>query len=352
MKIITILGARPQFIKASMLSKEIQNEENIDEIILHTGQHFDDNMSNIFFSQMSIPLPKYNLEIHSLTHGAMTARQLENIEEILLKEEPDIVIVYGDTNSTLAGALAATKLCIPLAHVEAGLRSYNMHMPEEINRVICDRISNYLFCPSKRAVENLKFEGVTKNVYDVGDIMYDAVLFYAEMANQKSRVLKKNNLISNNYILATIHRQENTDDISIIEEIFKAFLNAPYKVVIPMHPRTKNIIKKNNIKEYDNILVIDPLSYFDMLKLQKNAAFIVTDSGGLQKEAYYNKVPCITIRNETEWTELIEIGANIIVGTDYEKIMAGFEYNFNFSDNGVYGNGKTASKILECIKNI
>jgi len=351
MKIATIIGTRPQFIKASMVSREISKHDNINEAIIHTGQHFDKNMSHIFFEEMGIPEPNYNLNIHSLSHGAMTGRQIEGIEEILMKEKPDWILVYGDTNSTLAGALAAAKLHIPVAHVEAGLRSFNRNMPEEINRILCDQVSNLLLCPSETAVENLKNEGITKSVHNVGDVMYDAVLYFGQIAENKSKILEKLNLESKQYILATVHRQENTDDPIRLKNIFSAFSEAPMSVVIPLHPRTKKKMAENKISLNGQIKTIDPVGYLDMVALEKNAHIIATDSGGIQKEAYFYGVPCITLRDETEWVELVQLDVNQIVGASSKNIKAALDKKTSFKNVEIYGDGKASKKIISILGN-
>ncbi len=347
MKIVTVIGARPQFIKAAAVSREIEKYPQIKEIIVHTGQHFDENMSDIFFKELHIPKPNYNLDIHGLNHGAMTGQMLEKIEEVLIKEKPDWVLVYGDTNSTIAGALAASKLHIKTAHVEAGLRSFNMKMPEEINRILTDRISNLLFCPTQKAVENLKNEGFENfsfaKIVKSGDVMQDAALFYEDLAKKPKSV----NL--ENFILSTIHRAENTDNENRITEIFKT-LNEIAKeipVVLPLHPRTKKILKNLNI-DTSNINIIEPVGYLQMVWLLKNSKMVMTDSGGLQKEAFFFKKPCITLRDETEWVELVENRFNKIVGANREKILKAYQemkdINLDFSKD-LYGGGK-ASKII------
>jgi UDP-GlcNAc3NAcA epimerase len=348
MKILTILGARPQFIKAGALCREFSKHNQIDEVIVHTGQHFDKNMSDVFFDEMEIPKPKYNLGINSLTHGAMTGRMIEEIEKILFKESPDLLLVYGDTNSTLAGALAAKKMHIPVAHVEAGLRSFNMKMPEEINRILTDRISDYLFCPTEQSFENLKKEGfdnLENKVVNVGDVMNDAVLFYSMKPNERN-ILK----LDNDYILCTIHRQENTDDIKRLRDIISAIneLSKSVKVVIPLHPRTKQKIKDLNIKVEADI--VEPVGYVQMLNLIKNSRLVLTDSGGIQKEAYILKKYCVTLRDETEWVELINNGVNVLVGADKAKIISAVrdKLNANFnSDVNLYGGGTASEKIID-----
>ena len=356
MKIITIVGARPQFIKAATLSREFKKYAQIEEIIVHTGQHFDDNMSDIFFREMEIPAPKYNLAVNSLSHGAMTGIMLKEIEEILLKEKPDCVLVYGDTNTTLAGALAASKLHIKLAHVEAGLRSFNMKMPEEINRILTDRVSDLLFCPTQQSISNLKKEGFDSfksNYYLVGDVMQDAAIYYAKKANEKSNIIKELKLDSG-FILCTFHRAENTDDRSNLTQIIDSLneLSEDLRIVVPLHPRTRKIIDENNFKlKFD---AIQPVGYFEMLELLKNCALVITDSGGVQKEAYFFGKYCITIREETEWTELVEHGYNFVTGVEKKKILDTskhlLEKEFH-SNNSLYGGGTAAKKIVEIIRN-
>jgi len=348
MKIITILGARPQFIKAGTVSREIAKYNEIQEVIVHTGQHFDANMSDIFFDEMKIPKPDYNLDINGLGHGAMTGQMLEKIEEVLLKEKPDWVMVYGDTNSTIAGALAASKLHIKVAHVEAGLRSFNMNMPEEVNRILTDRISNILFCPTQSAVDNLEKEGyktldikIVKN----GDVMQDGALFYKDLA------VKPDVELADNYILSTIHRAENTDDSQRLKAIFEALneIAKEIQIILPLHPRTKNILKTSNIILSDNISIIEPIGYLKMVYLIKNAKMIMTDSGGLQKEAFFFEKPCITLRDETEWVELIQNKFNVLAGADKEKIIDlyhTYAFNNDFSID-LYGGGKASESIVK-----
>lgn len=352
MKIVTIIGARPQFIKAASLSREILKTENIEEVIVHTGQHFDTNMSFIFFEEMQIPEPKYNLNINSLNHGAMTGRMLEEIELVLVKEKPDWLLVYGDTNSTLAGALAAKKLHIKVAHVEAGLRSFNMDMPEEVNRILTDRISNVLFCPTEEAVSNLKSEGYDSFnilIENVGDIMYDSALFYSELAmnNIKYNTNKK-------YILATIHRAENTDDEVKLRNIFEAFdkINETYEVVLPLHPRTKKYLEKYHIETA--ISLIDPVGYLEMVTLIKNSMGVITDSGGLQKEAYFFHKRCFTLRNQTEWVELVKANCNQLIDIKNDDISGVILENLSIIpdfSNQIYGDGRTSKKIIDILKN-
>ena len=355
MKILTVIGARPQFIKAAALSRELAKHHDVEEIIVHTGQHFDPNMSEIFFTEMEIPKPNYNLGINSLSHAAMTGRMLEGIESILLKEKPDVLLVYGDTNSTIAGALAAKKIHIKVAHVEAGMRISNMDMPEEINRILTDRISDYLFCSTQIAVDNLMKEGfgnVACQVVKSGDVMQDSATFYAGISAKKSKVVKTIGL--EKYALATLHRAENTDDIERLTAIIEA-LNYIHvnicPIVLPLHPRTKSKLENANLRL--KVQTIDPVGYFDMIELIKHASLVVTDSGGLQKEAFFFKKNCVTMRDQTEWVELIEHGVNMLVGADKNKSIKGFEKMLNktsdFSMN-LYGNGKASANIINALK--
>ncbi len=315
-KIVTVVGARPQFVKAATLSRQF-SRVGVEEILVHTGQHFDTNMSDVFFEEMEIPKPNYQLDIHGVGHGAMTGRMLEGIEEILLKEKPNALLVYGDTNSTLAGALAGAKLHIPVIHVEAGLRSFNMEMPEEVNRILTDRISNLLLCPTDTAIQNLEREGFENfdiTIVKNGDVMQDAALFYSQKSNEKSTILKTLGL--NKFILGTIHRQENTDNPKNLQGIVDA-LNEIHKqipVVVPLHPRTKNILNEQQITT--DFYPIDPIGYFDMISLLKNCEMVLTDSGGVQKEAFFFQKQCITMREQTEWVELVENGFNTLTGSD------------------------------------
>ncbi len=357
MKIVTVVGARPQFIKASAVSRAIKAISGVEEIIVHTGQHFDKNMSDVFFDEMDIPKPKYNLEINSLSHGAMTGRMLEEIEKLLVAEKPDFVMVYGDTNSTLAGALAAKKMHIKVAHVEAGLRSFNMRMPEEINRILTDRISDLLFCPTQTAVDNLKQEGYDNFQCDIvrtGDVMYDAALFYGEKAELQSKILEELDVSGGDYILATIHRQENTDDLNNLSQIVRALntVNRSKRVIVPLHPRTKKILEHQSVPF--EFTVIEPVGYVDMVQLTAYCFMVMTDSGGLQKEAYFFGKNCVTMREQTEWTELVTNGYNITTGASEQKIIAGFEdmaIRKNDFSTQLYGDGKASFQIINSMQN-
>ena len=354
-KILTIVGARPQFVKASALSRALQ-AEGIPEILVHTGQHFDENMANIFFREMEIPEPQYNLGINSLSHGAMTGRMLEEIEKVISVEKPGVVVVYGDTNSTLAGALAAAKLHIPVAHVEAGLRSFNMKMPEEVNRILTDRISSFLFCPTSTAVYNLKKEGFDHfpaEIIQCGDVMYDVALHYSRLSAEKSNVAARLDLTSQPFVLVTLHRQENTDDLSRLQEILEALnqLSGAYRIVLPLHPRTRKVMAEKGMAL--SFEPIDPVGYFDMIELLKGCSFVVSDSGGLQKEAFFFAKHCLVVRDETEWTELVELGYNFLVGADSDKILETSRKlsasPASFSDRP-YGRGDAARQIAGILK--
>lgn len=349
MKIITVIGARPQFIKAAAVSNKLR--ENNEEILIHTGQHYDENMSKIFFDELSIPYPNYNLSVGSGGHGKQTGEMLIKLEEIYEKEKPDMVLVYGDTNSTLAGALVGSKMLIPVVHVEAGLRSFNKSMPEEQNRILTDHLSSMLFAPTEAAVKNLKTEGIINNVYNVGDVMFDAVLNFGEIAKEKSKVIEKLNLNNKEYILTTIHRAENTNDISRLKNIIEALNHSGKTIVLPLHPRTKKYIGDYGLKFNENIKVIDPIGYLEMLSLERNCMKIVTDSGGVQKEAFFMKKPCITMRDETEWVETVENDWNRIVGTNKEKILDSI-MNFEPSkpQKIIFGDGKSSEKICDIIE--
>lgn len=349
MKIASILGARPQFIKAAPISKELRKEH--DEILIHTGQHYDDEMSKIFFDSLHIPRPDYNLGVGSSSQGEQTGRMLLGIEELLLKERPDLVLVYGDTNSTLAGALASVKLHIPVGHVEAGLRSFDRSMPEEINRVLADRISALLFSPTKTAVANLKKEGITNGVHLTGDVMYDALLHNIKIA-EKSKILEQFNIEPKKYLLVTVHRQSNTDNAENLSNILEALSGIEEKVIFPIHPRTTKFIKIHGLKRKikGNIILSKPIGYLDFLWLEKNAKKILTDSGGIQKEAYILKVPCITLRRNTEWIETVEDGWNVLVGANKEKIIENVnEFAPKSKQRNIFGDGKASKRIVDII---
>jgi len=352
MKIINIVGARPQFIKYFPISNaivrfNIQTDARINDVLVHTGQHYDYNMSKIFFDGFSMKVPDYYLCVGSGTHGRQTAEILKKTEEVLFEERPDVVIVYGDTNSTLGGMLAAVKLHIPVAHVEAGLRSFNKYMPEEINRILTDHISTYLFCSSENAVKQLKIEGITNGI-NTGDVMYDVLLNAKEIAEKKSDIIDSLGLREKEYGVLTIHRPENTDNIEKFKEII-SFVNSvanDKEIIFPMHPRSMNIYNDYFIKHTfaDNIKIIDPVSYFDSIMLLKNSKLLLTDSGGMQKEAYWLKVPCITLREETEWTETVESGWNILY-KDYSG-----SHKINGSQGLLYGDGHAADKIINILE--
>ncbi|UJL46868.1 UDP-N-acetylglucosamine 2-epimerase (non-hydrolyzing) [Virgibacillus sp. NKC19-16] len=355
MKVLTVLGARPQFIKSCMLSKALKLNTEINEIIVHTGQHYDDNLSNVFFKQLELPKPDYFLGIGSGTHGQQTGKMLSALEKIMTSVNPDIVLVYGDTNSTLAGGLAAAKLHIPVAHVESGLRSFNKKMPEEINRLITDHLSYCLFAPSQAAIENLRREGIVKNVYLTGDIMHDAVRYFSSIALEKSTILQDLSLSKRNYYLVTIHRAENTDDPKRLKSILEALQQLKIDVVLPLHPRTKSRINHFNLTDSitsPHIKIVEPLNYFDMLTIASQAERIVTDSGGLQKEAYMLGVPCITLRDETEWIETVETGWNHLAGTNTQEIVDSvMKSQIPKKSPSIFGNGDTAQKIVNTLVN-
>lgn len=344
-RILTIVGARPQFIKSSALSRAFQNISSIEEVLLHTGQHFDANMSDIFFEELSIPKPKYRLNLSGEHHGQMTGRMLEAIEAILIEEKPSAVIVYGDTNSTLAGALAASKLHIPIAHIEAGLRSYNKHMPEEINRLLTDHVSDILLCPTKTSVENLKKEGICKEVHHVGDIMWDAALYAMERIKTQTTLNENLSFLPKNFAFMTIHRAESTKNYEILEKIIdfseKFSKDNNIKVVFSIHPRTKKLLKEHGNQLSTNFIAVDPLSYFETQYCLSKADFVLTDSGGLQKEAYFHRVPCITLRNETEWVETVENGWNCFWQSPIYAPR---------KDILEYGDGKAVEKIVKILR--
>ncbi|CAM6733474.1 MULTISPECIES: non-hydrolyzing UDP-N-acetylglucosamine 2-epimerase [Escherichia] len=348
-KILTVIGARPQFIKASVVSNAISQTVGLDEVILHTGQHFDSNMSDVFFNQLGLPKPDIQLNIHGGNHGEMTGRMLTEIERVLIKHKPDRVLVYGDTNSTLAGALAAAKLNIPVAHIEAGLRSFNIKMPEEVNRILTDQISDLLFCPTDTAINNLEKEGFHNKhveIFKVGDVMQDAALFFS-----KNALPPENVRLPDKFILATLHRAENTDNPERLSEIVYA-LNKLHEsvlpVVLPLHPRTRKLILSQGL--HLRVYVIEPVGYFEMIWLLKVCNLVVTDSGGLQKEAFFFGKACVTMRDQTEWVELIEIGANELVGADASKIVISVTNNLDRKvqdPHQLYGGGQASYRIIQ-----
>lgn len=347
LKIASIVGARPQFIKCAQLSRLLRQRHQ--EVLIHTGQHYDQDLSEIFFDQLEIPKPDYHLDVGSGTHGEQTGRMLERVEEVLLQENPQVVLVYGDTNTTLAGALAAAKLWIPVVHVEAGLRSFNQRMPEEINRVLTDRLSALLVCPTETAVENLKKEGIDQGVHNTGDVMYDALLYNANRAEKISKISARLGIQPGSYYLVTIHRAHNTDDPENLRKILTGLEQLDLPAVFPIHPRTRKALRKLKRKLHSSIPflhLIDPVSYLDMLLLEKNARKILTDSGGVQKEAYFLGVPCITLRDETEWVETLQGGWNSLVGTDPQAIgLALGKDPPQGSRPEAFGDGHAAEKI-------
>ncbi len=353
-KITTIVGARPQFIKIAPVSKELRKHFN--EIIIHTGQHYDYGMDRVFFEELKIPEPDYNLSVGSGTHGYQSGEMLKRIEEALIKERPDLVLVYGDTNSTLAGALAGAKLHIKVGHIEAGMRSFDKTMPEEINRVLTDHCSDLLFCSTKNAVRNLEQEGIINGVYLTGDVMVDSLLYNREIAENKSTILSDLDLISKEYLLATIHRASNTDNKENLKNIIDAFSNIEETIVFPVHPRTEKFLRKYGLYDKLNLQAsiksMKPLGYLDFLKLMNHAKKVITDSGGIQKEAYMLRVPCITLRNNTEWIETVGDEWNVLVGTNKEKIIKmvnDFESLSKIHKNR-FGTGDASKKIVEAIK--
>ncbi len=353
MKILTVVGARPQFIKAAPVSREIRKIGT--EILVHTGQHYDDNLSDVFFSDLNLPEPDYHLAVGSGSHGEQTGEMLRKIEQRIIDENPDFVLVYGDTNSTLAGALAAAKLNIKVAHVEAGLRSYNKRMPEEVNRILTDHVSDILFCPSENSVENLKKEGIKEGVFNVGDVMVDSLLYAAKKAPGYSTILDRMGLEEGEFYLATVHRAENTDDPERLANILEAFVELEALIVFPIHPRTRNAIEKFEFEHFlqdTNIILIDPLGYLDMVRVEQTAKMILTDSGGIQKEAYWLETPCVTLREETEWVETVDLGWNKLAGADKEKI---FDIIRTFEKPNrhplLYGDGKAGERIADILLN-
>lgn len=354
MKLVTVVGARPQFIKAAPVSRILRDKACHQEILVHTGQHYDENMSAVFFEELAIPAPDYDLGVGSGLHGKQTGAMLAKIEEVLLAERPDWVLVYGDTNSTLAGALAAVKLQVRVAHVEAGLRSFNRAMPEEINRVMTDHISNLLLCPSQTAVDNLAVEGITAGVHLVGDVMADTLAFAVERARTHSTILSRLGLTERGYLLATVHRPENTDDPERLRSILTAFGEIVEPIVFPVHPRTRKAISslKSEIpspkSKIPNLKLIEPVGYLDMMQLQGAARLVLTDSGGIQKEAYWLGVPCITMRDQTEWVETVAAGWNVVVGANRERIVESVRtFAPPRARPPLYGDGQSARRIVE-----
>lgn len=354
LKICTIVGARPQFVKASAISRELHNHsKQVSEVIVHTGQHYDYGMSQVFFEELNIPEPAYNLSVAGLSHGEMTGRMLAGIEKVLLEEAPDWVLIYGDTNSTLAGALAAAKLHIPVAHVEAGLRSFNMRMPEEVNRIVADRVSTLLFTPSSVADQNLANEGIVNGVHNVGDVMFDVAEYYSQFKKPGDSVMQSLGIAEGEYALATCHRAENTDSPEKLRGILEALsgISAEIPVVFPVHPRTRNKIKEFGCLDLvENLILVEPLSFLEMLRMEKAAKVILTDSGGVQKEAFFFKVPCITMREETEWVETVELGWNTITGSSSEAILnaySGIAETSNRLEGAPYGSADAAQKIVK-----
>jgi UDP-GlcNAc3NAcA epimerase len=356
MKIVTVIGARPQFIKAAAVSRLLGETESVTEVLVHTGQHYDENMSDIFFAELGIPRPHHHLGVGSGSHGAMTGRMLEKIEQVLIAERPDALLAYGDTNSTLAGALAAAKLHIPVAHVEAGLRSFNSKMPEEINRVLTDHVSRWLFAPTETAVANLRREGISDSaIHLVGDVMYDAALhFGADGASE----LERFGVTSKNYVLATIHRAENTDVPARLDSIFAGLkeVSRVVPVVLPLHPRTRAVLKLANVTETGGVHIINPVGYLDMVRLERHARVIATDSGGVQKEAFFHRVPCVTLRDETEWVELVDMGWNRLVPpTSAAAVRDGVlrclgEKTRPAPPSDLYGGGRASRRIVDLLR--
>lgn len=350
MKLLTIIGARPQFIKAATVSRVVRQRDDISEVLVHTGQHYDANMSDVFFKELDIPRPDHHLGIGGGPHGQMTGRQLEAIETVLLFEKPDMVLVYGDTNSTLAGALAAVKLHIPVAHVEAGLRSFNRKMPEEINRILTDHAADLLFAPTQTAMTNLANEGLKgKRLHLVGDVMYDAALFYRERA-QKPDWFDDLSITDGNFVLATIHRAENTDDPARLSAIFEGLARSECPIILPMHPRTRQRLADMGISPAANLHLVNPTGYLEMIWLEMHCVVVATDSGGVQKEAYFHRKSCVTLRDETEWVELVEAGWNTLVGANAEMIATTLVDVVKQDRSRVfYGDGDSANKIVNLL---
>ena len=352
MNIVTVIGARPQFIKAVVVSRVLRKV--FKEIIVHTGQHYDVNMSQIFFDELKLPFPDYYLEVGSGSHAYQTGLMLERLENVLVEEKPDFVLVYGDTNSTLAGALAAVKLNIPVGHVEAGLRSFNRRMPEEINRLLTDHCSDYLFCPTRTAVDNLGKEGIFQGVYQTGDVMYDAALHFGIYSEKHSNILPYLGIKPKAYCLCTVHRAEKTDCRDHLKIIVETLIESGEVIVFPIHPRTKKSLEQygfiENLKSAKNVIILEPVSFLDMIQLEKNAKKILTDSGGVQKEAYFYQVPCITLREETEWVETVQDSWNVLVGVDKEKILNSIEtFSPSLKQRKIFGEGNASEEIRDII---
>jgi len=357
-KIAEIVGARPQFIKAGVVSRALRTHSDVRDVLIHTGQHYDENMSQVFFDELDIPRPDYNLGIGSGPHGQQTGRMLEHLEALLCEEKPDWVIVFGDTNSTLAGALSASKLQIPVAHVEAGLRSFNRRMPEEINRVLVDHTSDLLFAPTHTAERNLVNEGIpSQRIHVVGDVMFDGALHYGAKAEAQSQILRRLHLSTSDYVLATVHRAENTDDADRLTAIWSGLqeLSREIRVVLPLHPRTRKLLSQHSVLSTTDtrFTVCEPVGYLDMVMLEKNARLIVTDSGGVQKEAFFHKVPCVTLREETEWVELVELGWNrLIVPNNARTIANGCRQALGSQPGRIsspFGDGSSAQKMVRSL---
>ena len=354
LRILTVVGARPQFVKAAVFSRAARAADAVTELVVHTGQHFDDNMSAVFFDELEMPAPDYNLGIGGGTHGENTGRMLEAVEAVVAEQNPDWVLVYGDTDSTLAGALAAIKRHVRVAHVEAGLRSYNRRMPEEINRVLTDHASTVLFAPTSAAVANLAREGLSgPRVCLAGDVMYDAAIYFGRKARSESRILAELDLAPRGYVLLTLHRPSNTDDPARLRAILSSLALSPRPVVWPLHPRSRIRLAEHELSVPATVRVIDPVGYLDMALLESSAALVATDSGGVQKEAFFHKVPCVTLRNETEWTELVALGANRLSGDDLrvfeEALVTPPAFPAGAAD-ALYGDGNAGEKILSLLQ--
>jgi UDP-GlcNAc3NAcA epimerase len=377
MKLLTIIGARPQIIKASAFSRAIKEcySDKIEEVIVHTGQHYDENMSEVFFTELDIPAPKYNLAVGSGKHGVQTAKMIERLEEVIEAEQPNALILYGDTNSTLAGAIAASKVHVPIVHIEAGLRSFDKAMPEEVNRIVCDQLSSILFTPTLTGQNNLAQEGFSEDgtkqrvqfasgkgqkVVLSGDVMYDNSLYFSKIADQKSDIIERLNLTERAYVLATIHRPANTDNSTNLQSIFRALLDTAdseqIDVVLPLHPRTRKMLSTQltpslleQIERCQRMKIIDPASFFEIIRLEKNARVVMTDSGGVQKEAFFFETPCVILRPETEWVEIVEAGAGVIADADYQRIIDGYHSlaNKKIVFPPLFGDAHASEKILE-----